>query len=76
MGYYQRDLGPGAFACLIRSVASDRILFSVDYPFEKNEAGRDFMNKVRESGMITEKEWEMISYRNAEELLKIRRAQS
>jgi predicted TIM-barrel fold metal-dependent hydrolase len=65
------DLGP--FACLIRSVAMDRILYSVDYPFERNEAGRDFMAVVRNSGLVTEDEWEMIAHRNAETLLKIRR---
>ena len=65
------DLAP--FSCLIRSVAMDRILFSVDYPFEKNESGRDFMTKVKESGLVSQEQWEMIAYRNAETLLGVRR---
>ena len=65
------DFAP--FVCLLRSVAMDRILFSVDYPFEKNEAGRDFMTKVRDSGLVSEKEWQMIAFRNAEALLRIAR---
>jgi predicted TIM-barrel fold metal-dependent hydrolase len=63
------DLGP--FACLTRSVAMDRILFSVDYPFERNDAGRDFMVSVRESGLVSDEEWEMIAHGNAERLLKL-----
>lgn len=65
------DLAP--FACAIRSVALDRIMFSVDYPFERNETGRDFMTKVRGSGLVTEEEWEMIAFGNAEKLLRIKR---
>ena len=62
------DLGP--FACLTRSVAMDRILYSVDYPFERNDAGRDFMAEVRESGLVSDEEWKMIAHENANKLLK------
>ena len=65
------DLAP--FACAIRSVAMDRILFSVDYPFERNETGRDFMLEVRKSGLVTDEQWEMIAFRNAERLLGVKR---
>ncbi|KEF58348.1 uncharacterized protein A1O9_06274 [Exophiala aquamarina CBS 119918] len=63
------DLGP--FSCMLRTVAIDRILFSVDYPFERNESGRDFMATVRESGLVTEEQWRMIASGNAERLLGI-----
>ncbi len=65
------DLAP--FSCLIRSIPMDRIMFSVDWPFEKNETGREFMKTVRDSGIITEEEWEMISWKNAEKLLGVKR---
>lgn len=65
------DLGP--FACILRTVAIDRILFSVDYPFEQNESGRDFMTTVRDSGLVTEEQWRMIASGNAERLLGISR---
>ena len=65
------DLGP--FSCILRTVAMDRILFSVDYPFEKNESGRDFMTMVRESGLVTEEQWRMIASGNAERLLGVYR---
>ena len=66
------DLGP--FSCMLRTVAIDRILFSVDYPFEKNESGRDFMTEVRESGLVTEEQWRMIASGNAERLLGLSRS--
>ena len=64
------DLAP--FACLIRATSMDRILYSVDWPFESNEEGQDFMQEVEKSGLVSRKEWEMIAYRNAESLLKVK----
>jgi predicted TIM-barrel fold metal-dependent hydrolase len=64
------DLAP--FACLIRSTSMDRILYSVDWPFESNEEGREFMRKVEKSGLVTQEELEMIAYKNAERLLKVK----
>ena len=65
------DLGP--FACLLQSVPMDKILYSVDYPFEKNEAGRDFMALVKKSGLVSSDQWELIAHGNAEKLLKLQR---
>lgn len=64
------DLAP--FACLIRSTSIDRILYSVDWPFESTEDGRNFMEAVEKSGLVNKRELEMIAYRNAEELLKVK----
>ena len=64
------DLAP--FACLIRATSMDRILYSVDWPFESNEAGMKFMEEVEKSGLVDDREFEMIAYRNAETLLKIK----
>lgn len=65
------DLAP--FACLTRAVAPDHLMFSVDYPFEKNESGRDFMLEVKESNMVSDEFWDMIAFGNAEKLLKVTR---
>lgn len=58
--------------CLLRTVKIDRVLFSIDYPFEDNMEGRRFMDAIRESGLVSDEHLEMIAYRNAESLLKVR----
>lgn len=50
----------------------DHILYSVDYPFAKNEEGLEWMVKLEESGLLTQEQLEMIAYRNAEKLLKVK----
>ena len=62
-----------SFACLIRAVAADRILFSVDYPFESNQAGAQFMDELRHSGLVTPEQWDMVAFGNAEKLLDVTR---
>ncbi|KAI9656755.1 MAG: hypothetical protein M1821_003394 [Bathelium mastoideum] len=58
-------------ACVVRSTRMDRIMYSVDYPYSENEQGHQFLEELRKSGMVTEKEFDMIAYRNAETLLRI-----
>ncbi|KAH8892191.1 2-amino-3-carboxymuconate-6-semialdehyde decarboxylase [Thozetella sp. PMI_491] len=62
----------GPFACLIRTVKIERILYSVDYPLEDNMDGRRFLDEVQKSGWLTEEQFKMFAYKNAEELLKVR----
>lgn len=50
----------------------ERILYSVDYSFESIERGREFMEEIEMSGMVTGEQLAMMAYRNAEESLKIR----
>jgi predicted TIM-barrel fold metal-dependent hydrolase len=38
------------FAGLVRVVKMERILYSVDYPFESNEQGKEFIKEVEKSG--------------------------
>lgn len=59
-------------ATLLRQCKSDRILFSVDYPFARNEWGAAFLTQLRESGMVSEEMINDIAYRNAEKLLKLK----
>jgi predicted TIM-barrel fold metal-dependent hydrolase len=59
-------------ACMIRNTKLDRIMFSVDYPFSSNEQGLEFVEEMRNSGLLTEEQLLDISYRNAEKLLKVK----
>ncbi|KAL6247921.1 hypothetical protein RBB50_005269 [Rhinocladiella similis] len=59
-------------ATLLRQCKPDRILFSVDYPFSRNEWGASFLNLLKESGIVSDQMLEDIAYRNAEKLLKIK----
>lgn len=58
-------------ACLLKTTALDRILYSVDYPYSATEQGRDFLELLRESGMVSKEELKMIACENAKSLLKI-----
>ncbi len=62
----------GPFACLIRAVKRDRILYSVDYPLEDNMDGNRFLQEVEKSGWLTQEELEMFAYKNAEKLLGVK----
>lgn len=59
-------------ATLLRQCKPDRILFSIDYPFARNEWGIEFLKELKDSGMVTQDVLEDIAYRNAEKLLKIK----
>ncbi|CRG83631.1 2,3-dihydroxybenzoate decarboxylase [Talaromyces islandicus] len=59
------------FATLLRTTSTDRIMFSIDYPWATNEEGAAFMDSLKESGMVSHKEWEDIAYRNAVNFLKL-----
>ena len=59
-------------ACLVRMCRPDRILYSVDWPFADNELGLQFMKELEQDGMMSGEVLEMIAYKNAEKLLKIK----
>ncbi|KZL86012.1 amidohydrolase 2 [Colletotrichum incanum] len=59
-------------ACVLKNTHIDHVLYSVDYPFEKNENGLAWVRQLRDSGMVTPEELEKIAYRNAEELLRVK----
>jgi predicted TIM-barrel fold metal-dependent hydrolase len=61
-------------ACIVRNTKIDHILYSVDYPFAKNEDGLLFLEELRRSGLVTEEELRMIVYTNAKNLLKLKHA--
>lgn len=65
----QFSLGP--FRCLLETKSVERIMFSVDYPFSRNEQGVEFMREVRESGLLSGEEWEAVAGGNARKLLRL-----
>lgn len=62
--------------CILGNTKIDHILFSVDYPLEKNENGLKWMEDLEQSGLVTEEQLDMIAYKNAEALLKIKAPQA
>ena len=57
--------------CLLENTKVERIMYSVDYPFERNEKGLEWFEQLERSGLLTEEQLEMIAHRNAERLLKV-----
>ncbi|CAF9933528.1 hypothetical protein IMSHALPRED_009382 [Imshaugia aleurites] len=58
-------------ATVLRQCKPDRIMFSVDYPFGKNEDGVAFLKALKAEAMVSDEVLEGIAYRNAERLLKV-----
>ncbi|OJD37588.1 amidohydrolase 2 [Diplodia corticola] len=58
--------------CLLKVTTPDKIMLSVDYPFSSNEKGKQFINDLWNSGIVSGRDVEGIAYRNAEALLKLR----
>ena len=58
---------PPPFNLCLEVVGIDRLLFSVDYPYSPNEAGREFLEKITLAPVDREK----FTHGNAEKLLKI-----
>lgn len=59
-------------ACILRNTKIDHILYSVDYPFAKNEDGLAFMEDLEKSGLVNEEQFGMVAYKNAEALLGVK----
>ncbi|KAK9416840.1 hypothetical protein SUNI508_09312 [Seiridium unicorne] len=59
-------------ATILRNTQIERILYSVDYPFAKNENGLAFMKELEESGFVTKEQLDQIAYKNAEQLLGLK----
>jgi 2,3-dihydroxybenzoate decarboxylase len=52
----------------IEKMGIDRVLFSIDYPYEQQKTACDWMDRVP----LSRKDKEKIAYKNAEKLLKIK----
>ena len=49
----------------------ERIMYSVDYPFSTNTDGWAFVEKLAQSGVLSDAEMDAFAYKNAERLLKL-----
>ncbi|RKU47107.1 hypothetical protein DL546_003967 [Coniochaeta pulveracea] len=56
-------------ACILRNTKIDHILYSVDYPFAKNEDGLKFLKDLQASGLVDDKQFAQIVSENAVVLL-------
>lgn len=56
-----------AFLCTLLTLGADNILFAIDWPFEPNSVGMDFLRNMP----ISDSDREKIAHLNAERLLKI-----
>ncbi|KAJ5345193.1 hypothetical protein N7452_003197 [Penicillium brevicompactum] len=58
-------------ACLLRTTKIERVLYSVDYPFSDNKKGADFVEKIKESGLMSAEDLEKFAHGNAEALFGV-----
>ena len=59
-------------ACSLRNTKVDRIMFSVDWPMSGNGEGIEFLRKLEGSGLVTEAELDMIKWKTAARLLRLK----
>ena len=60
--------------CLLEDTKIDRIKYSVETPFESNERGREWLERLERleaSSLQTQEQLEMVAFRHAERLLKV-----
>ena len=60
-----------AFQQLRQVTPIERIMYSVDYPFESVTSGWDFVRKLAENKVLTNREMDLFAYKNAEKLLRL-----
>lgn len=58
--------------CILANTRLDHILYSVDYPFQKNEIGLEWIKDLEKSGLVSKEDLDAIAYGNAEKLLKVK----
>jgi predicted TIM-barrel fold metal-dependent hydrolase len=56
---------------LLNVTNTSRVIYSVDWPFAKNEDGKAFMQTLRTSGLVSESQFEDIAFGNAKRLLQL-----
>lgn len=61
------DAATAALLCALLTLGADRILFSIDYPYQRIKDGEQFI----ETAPISDGEKAKICYKNAEQLLKL-----
>ena len=56
-----------AFQCTLAALGVDNILFAVDWPYEANKTGVDFLKEIS----VSDSDREKIAHRNAERVLRL-----
>jgi 2,3-dihydroxybenzoate decarboxylase len=56
-----------ALLCALAEMGDDRVLFSVDYPYEEAKGASEWIDRAP----ITDEQREKICHRNAERVLKL-----
>ena len=56
---------------LMKVTSMDRILYSIDAPFNSSELGWKFIEDIAASGVLTDEEMDMFVHENAKKLLKL-----
>lgn len=56
-------------ACLLRVTKIERVMFSIDYPFEENADGTEFLHELERSGLVDAEDFRKLTHKNAESLL-------
>ncbi len=57
----------GPLMCAIQELGEDRVMFSVDYPYESSKVAAQFIEQINVDIVLLEK----ICYKNAQKILKI-----
>ncbi|KAF2173169.1 hypothetical protein M409DRAFT_17115 [Zasmidium cellare ATCC 36951] len=57
--------------CILRNTSIEHIMVSADYPFNDGRSSRNFIEELKESGLVSREQLEKIAFRNAERLLKL-----
>jgi predicted TIM-barrel fold metal-dependent hydrolase len=55
---------------LLEQIPIDRVLYASNYPLE--ERGRELLDELKESGFLTQEEWERLAWGNAELLFGLK----
>ncbi|KAK0724696.1 hypothetical protein B0H67DRAFT_480088 [Lasiosphaeris hirsuta] len=58
--------------CILANTKLDHILYSVDYPFQRNEVGLEWIEELEQSGLVSEEQLRAIAYENAQKLLGVK----
>jgi predicted TIM-barrel fold metal-dependent hydrolase len=64
--------GLAPMATILMNTPIEHVLYSVDYPFAKNEDGLAWIEQLEKSGMVSKEQLELIAYKNSEKLLGVR----
>jgi predicted TIM-barrel fold metal-dependent hydrolase len=59
-------------ATVLRTTKVERIMYSIDYPFESIHEGWTYLQELAGSGMVTKEELDLIAFGNADRLLRLR----